>query len=107
MRENNFWDEDCANADRDQVDWAWGERVGNGQREIEKGVRRVDYLRSCCTFEGLTKRKHRMWLKLKGKGERIRTCSTCLFPCSIRWLSCIFMFLFHRRGHCIIDILEY
>ena len=66
MQENNFWDEDLDDADRDKIDWAWREKVGNGQREIEKGVRRVDCLR-CCIFEELT-RKHRVWMKLKGRG---------------------------------------
>ena len=84
MQENNFWDDDLDDADRDKIDWVWREKVRNDQREIEKGVRRMDCL-GCCIFEESTRK---------------RTCSTCLFL-----VSCIFMFLFHRRGHCIINVL--
>lgn len=70
VRESDFWNEDLDDADRDKIDWAWRERVGNDQREIEKGVRRVDYLRRCCILEGLVRGKHGMWeMKLKkGRG---------------------------------------
>lgn len=66
MQENDFWNEDLDDADREKIDWAWRERVGNDIREIEKGVRRVDYLRKYCIFEGLARGKHGMWeIKLK------------------------------------------
>ena len=70
VRVNDFWNEELDDTDRDKIDWAWRERVGNNQREIEKGVRRVDYLRRCCIFGGLVRGKHGMWeMKLKkGRG---------------------------------------
>ena len=40
-------------------EWSKGDRERGEEGGLFKG---------CCTFEELTKRKHRMWLKLKVRG---------------------------------------
>ena len=68
----HWWNEEIDDVLRGKMTAAFHERTRHHQEEAARGVKRVDFLRERCIFEGLVKGRNGLWEMKPRKWERER-----------------------------------